>query len=306
MFVFCWLMLINFDLNTPVQEPEIAAEVAGYAITLKRVDRHLKKTLGDKPLNEIEKNVARLAAANHLIDRHIVLRKIEKETKIGDSQVAFEISKLNDRLAEVGKTLSQYLAENELQESELRYEFYWRLLWSKYLKQKMTDANLQKHFEKFRQQFDGTQMQVAHILFSKSAESVMKAESVRDEIGKGKINWSDAALKYSIATTSAGDGGEIGWINYHGPMVPEFCQHAMKLRKDEISTPLETKFGVHLIRCLAIKPGTIEFAEAKDNVQEKATRYLFNNIANKNRAAANVEIHLEDKLKNPSSSKSSS
>ena len=272
------------------------AEVGGYAITLSRVDRHLKKTLGNKPLGEIENKVARLAAANHLIDRHIVLNFIEKSTNVGDSQIVYEVSKLTDRLKEVGKNLQQHLSENKLSKEELRYEIRWRLAWAKYLEQKLDEEKLESYFRKFRRKFDGTEMQVAHILFSKNLDSNEQAESVREQITRGEISWNDAARKYSIASTSSENGGEIGWIDYHGPMVPEFCRQAMKLQKDEISTPIGTKFGVHLIRCLEIRSGRVTFSKAKNAVREDAVRYLFNNIAKKNRSKADVQIHLKDKL----------
>ena len=303
MLISYWLSLVVVCAPMASQEPDIAAIVNGHVISLDRVDRYLKKTLGAKKLTGIQKSVARLEAAKHLVNRHLVFAEIADSAEIGEPQVAFELSRLTDRLAEVDQTLEQYLAENKISKDELLYEFRWRLAWAKYLKKKLTDERLELFFKKHQRKFDGTRMQVAHILFADSEASMQQAGVVREKIQSGEVSWVDAAKKCSIASSSAEQGGEIGWITYDGPMVPDFCQAAMKLQNDEISEPVKTNFGIHLIKCLKIEPGKIGPMDVKLELREEATQFLFDTLSAKNRSAAKIDIRLPDPIVDQSTKK---
>ena len=255
------------------------------------------KRLATRSLASYPIAVARYEAAKHLVNRHLIFTAISDDTKISESQVVFELSKFEDRLAEVNKTLDQYLADNKLSRKELVYEIRWRLAWAKYLKKKLTEKRLESYFRKYRRKFDGTKMRVAHILFADSDSSMQQAQIVREKVMTGEISWNDAAKKCSIAKTSADNGGEIGWITYDGPMVPEFCKAAMKLQNEEISEPVKTNFGIHLIKCLAVEPGEIDAKNASERIRTDATNYLFNSIADKQRSAAKIDIRLENPIK---------
>ena len=78
------------------------------------------------------------------------------------------MSKLVDRLREVEQTLPDYLAEQELTQLELEYEFRWRIAWKTYLKKHLTDDRLTQYFQKYQRKFDGTTMKVAHLLLPRS------------------------------------------------------------------------------------------------------------------------------------------
>lgn len=293
---YCLAIVLACEFNGS-QEPEIAAIVNGYVLSVNRVDRYLSNTLNGKKLDGLALAVARYEAANHLVNRHLIFEAIADKTKIGDPQVVYELSKFEDRLAELNQTLKQYLSDNKLSRNELMYEIRWRLAWGKYLKKNLTQERLESYFKKYRRKFDGTKMHVAHILFSDSEPSMQQASVVREKIIAGEISWNDAAQKCSIATTSADNGGEIGWITYHGPMVPEFCKAAMKLQQDQISNPLKTNFGIHLIKCLAIEPGTLDAKSVDKKLRADATNYLFNSIADKNRSNAKIDVRLENPIK---------
>ena len=273
----------------------VAAVVDGYEISVKRVERHLNKTVGNRKISGQEMNVAANAALEHLIDRHIVLQQILKTGgRVGSSEVAIEWSKLNDRLAEIDKPLEQYLNELEIAKSELEYEFRWKLAWRKYLNKHLTDERLQNYFEKHRRKFDGTEMRVAHLLLESSGQkpdsTFNRAKDIKSTIAKGEKNWSSAVKEYSIAKTSAETGGDIGWVNFEGPMPRNFCLAAMELKVGDISNPIQTNFGVHLIKCLEIKHGNIGSRDARPEIESDATRFLFERLARKNYGKSKIEI----------------
>jgi len=62
------------------------------------------------------------------------------------------------------------------------------------------------------------------------------------------------------------DGGETGFFG-RGVMAPEFEEAVFSMNEQDISEPIRTEFGFHVIRLKAIKPGGIKtFDEAKDDV----------------------------------------
>ena len=72
------------------------------------------------------------------------------------------------------------------------------------------------------------------------------ADSVRQMILSGEMNFKTAAERFSMDQASAKNGGLLGTTT-RGDLVPEFEEVAYRLNDGEISQPVETKFGVHLI-----------------------------------------------------------
>ncbi len=61
---------------------------------------------------------------------------------------------------------------------------------------------------------------------------------------------------------------------------------------DEISPPVTTRFGIHLIKSLEIRPGKIGWRDAIDEVREHAARTLFEQIANEYRDNVTIELNV--------------
>lgn len=71
---------------------------------------------------------------------------------------------------------------------------------------------------------------------------------LRDDILAGKISFEEAAKKYSNDQTSNEKGGDLGWFESDQLQVPEFREVARALQPGEISAPLKTQYGFHLVR----------------------------------------------------------
>ena len=269
----------------------VAAVVDGYEISDARVDRYLNKTLGQKDIPEKMMSRLRAEATDHLINRHLVLLAIESTgIKAGDSQIKYELSKLEDRLKEIDKTLDDHLSQIGSTQLELEYEFRWQLGWEKYLEKHLTPSNLEKHYKKNQRQFDGTEVRLAHVLINSDSEQALKtATNIRDQIVSGKVSWNKAVEEFSIAESSAGDGGDVGWINFHGPMVPEFCKVGIKLNQGEISQPVLTRFGIHIIKCTDVRSGKVGLSDSKQDVRRDAMRFLFDKLASKQKLKSKIK-----------------
>ncbi|GAB1429407.1 peptidylprolyl isomerase [Ignavibacteria bacterium] len=71
------------------------------------------------------------------------------------------------------------------------------------------------------------------------------ARKVRDSLKNGG-NFADFAKRYSADPGSAASGGELGWTD-RGKFVPEYEKAAYDMQPGELSQPVETPFGYHLI-----------------------------------------------------------
>ena len=94
------------------------------------------------------------------------------------------------------------------------------------------------------------QTRVRHILIRTSelvteSEATKRLQQIRRRIVEGKENFADLARQYS-ADGSAGRGGDLGLI-YPGDTVPEFARAMNALQPGQISEPVRSPFGLHLI-----------------------------------------------------------
>jgi len=73
-------------------------------------------------------------------------------------------------------------------------------------------------------------------------------------------------------------------------MSESFSRAAFALEKGELSQPVESSFGVHLIQCVEIKPGEKRWQEVKSELNAAMTRFLFDWVANKQRPNAQIQF----------------
>ena len=78
------------------------------------------------------------------------------------------------------------------------------------------------------------------------AEAKAKAQDLKKQIAAG-ADFAELAKKESDDTVSGAQGGDLGEFG-HGQMVPEFDQAVFSLKPGEVSDPVKTQFGYHLIQ----------------------------------------------------------
>ncbi len=133
----------------------------------------------------------------------------------------------------------------------------------------VTDAEIRAFFDANRDSIGKRpeQLNLAHILVAFEADSVQakraraRADSIRTLIVKGRA-FDEAARQFSD-DPSGQRGGDLGPFG-HGDMVPEFEAVAFSLKPNEMSQPVRTRFGYHIIK--------VESHQAKTDSSEEMVR----------------------------------
>ncbi|MEB2494855.1 peptidylprolyl isomerase, partial [Peribacillus frigoritolerans] len=123
------------------------------------------------------------------------------------------------------------------------------------------------------------------------------AKKVKEELGQGK-SFEELAKQYSEDTGSKEKGGDLGYFTA-GKMVKEFEDAAYKLKKDEVSEPVKSQFGYHIIKVTDIKEqkpfDEVKGDIKKDLVQKKAQDAAFmNDLMMKEIKKADVKVDDKD------------
>jgi parvulin-like peptidyl-prolyl isomerase len=149
----------------------------------------------------------------------------------------------------LGETLNA-LAEAGVSEDDLR-----KVIRMQILRQKVS--------EEVTADIETTEEQVwaRHILVPEAAV----AQVVIERLNAGE-DFAALAAEFSTDTSSASNGGDLGWFG-RGAMVSEFENAAFLLEVGEISEPVQTSFGLHIIQVLGkeVRPLSSEALQTKRN-----------------------------------------
>ncbi|QAA35036.1 peptidylprolyl isomerase [Clostridium manihotivorum] len=126
----------------------------------------------------------------------------------------------------------------------------------------ITDEEALKYYEANKEAFmEPETISAKHILL----DSEEKLNEIRAEIVSGKKSFEESAAEYSTCPSSE-QGGNLGSFS-KGMMVPEFEEAAFMLPVGEVSEPVKTQFGYHLIKVDAKNPSIVKsFDEVKNQV----------------------------------------
>jgi peptidyl-prolyl cis-trans isomerase C len=133
----------------------------------------------------------------------------------------------------------------------------------------------------------GTKIKASHIL----VETEKEANDVLDKINKGR-GFADLAKSLSKDSVSAKKGGDLGYFG-RGQMVPEFERAALSLKPGEVSKPVRTRFGYHVIKLIDIKKGEpAKFEESKEAIMRQITmekrKKIFDKFVDRLKADAKI------------------
>ena len=129
---------------------------------------------------------------------------------------------------------------------------------------KVSDKEIADYYEANKAQLEsGETVNASHIL----VDSEELAKEIRGKIASGEISFEDAAKEYS-SCPSKQNGGNLGDFG-KGQMVPEFDTAVFAMEIGELSEPVKTQFGYHLIKLNAKNESTVpSLDEIKEELRE--------------------------------------
>ncbi len=129
---------------------------------------------------------------------------------------------------------------------------------------RVTDEEAKKYFEENPDQFaPQATFNASHIL----VETEEQAAEIAEQIKSGELTFEDAAMQFS-SCPSKQNGGSLGEFG-HGQMVPEFEAACEALEEGELSAPVQTQFGWHLIKLVSKGMGKpVEYKDVAEQLKE--------------------------------------
>lgn len=207
---------------------------------------------------------------DQMIDQRLILQEARRRDALAsDAQVDQALADIKTNFSSEAE-FTAALEERGLTLTDLRERLRTTLtvqnLQAKVSTATVSAEEIQKHFQENRTEFDRpAQVRTRHILVESEAE----ARLVLARLGRGE-KFEALAAQLSKDPGSKDQGGDLGFVS-KGQLVPEFEQVAFALKIGQISSPVKTQFGYHIIQVLerkAAQPSTL------DQVREQIRRKL--------------------------------
>lgn len=147
-----------------------------------------------------------------------------------------------------------------------------------------------------------TQTRVRHILIRTNevvseSEARRRLQDIRERVVNGQVQFADMARVHSD-DASSGRGGELDWV-YPGDTVPDFERAMQELKVGEISQPVRTPFGYHLVQVLERRAAYVSperrRLQARQALRERKSDEAFQEWLRQVRDRAYVELRLEER-----------
>ncbi len=148
-----------------------------------------------------------------------------------------------------------------------RQELLLRTLVQKEIGEKVAvdDKEVEDYFKAHADEFSGDKIRARHILVQTEDE----AKQVLERLNTKKEPFEEVAKSVSRDTFTAQKGGDLDYLGRE-QMVPEFAKAAFALKVGEVSGPVKTPFGYHIIKLIDRKKGQpMPFEQVKDQLKRR-------------------------------------
>jgi foldase protein PrsA len=268
----------------------LALTLAGGVIALSACNQSgstvAESSAGDITQEELYEAMKEKVGAQAL--QQLVYEKVLSEKyEVSDKELDAKVDELKEQLGEnFEAALAQYgYADEEAFKETMKLGMMQEKAAMKSIK--VTDKEVKEYYDNYK-----PEIKARHILVADEKTAL----EVKSKLETGE-KFEDVSNTYSTDEAAKAAGGDLGWFG-PGAMDPTFEEAAYALKKDEISAPVKTSFGYHVIQ-LTDKKEKKSFEEMKEQMEKelkssKLTNEKINEIMQKEIKDAKVKISDKD------------
>lgn len=293
--LFIFILTISSMLYA--EEVDGIAAIVGNQIILKsEIETNYEELKASSALGEnvTKENILRL-----LVEEKLIAEKAERDDiTASDGEIEMQLERVMQNIIAQFPTYQDFLqvlqnegltadglkeryrnqiAKQVVRDKLLQQEVFSKINVSEYEKRQYYETHLDSFPDRPRM-VKIAEISIKPAMGSESLDQALqKIEDIQDELNKG-ADFEELARKYSDCP-SAAQGGDLGYFS-RGQMVPEFEKAAFALEIGEVSEPVLTEFGYHLIRVDDKRDGEIKArhilieASMSDSDKDKITQLV--------------------------------
>lgn len=271
----------------PVKAVGPVATVDGKDVTAEEFNTEIQRVIASglppEAISQFKDTIVEKLVERRLLDNAISNSDIE----VTDAQIDAKLEEVREEFAKASSqsgqevTLDQLTQQLGISRGELRDSISQSIAVEQMLEKRgitsVTDAEARAFYEDNAEAFDRPESVTAsHILIKVDAgadEATVAAKKKEAEALSAKARQKDTDFATLAAEESEGpsaaDGGKLGTFG-RGQMVPEFEEAAFELKAGEVSAPVKTQFGWHVIKVDKKTPaGKVPYEEVADRLKKK-------------------------------------
>ncbi|HFK1681833.1 peptidylprolyl isomerase PrsA [Bacillus sp. SRB1LM] len=214
-------------------------------------DKIVTSKAGDITKDEFYEQM-KTQAGKQVLNNMVMEKVLIKNYKVEDKEVD---KKYDEVKKQYGDQFDTLLKQQGIKEETFKNGIRASIAQEKAIEKTITDKELKDNYK--------PEIKASHILVKDEAT----AKKVKEELGQGK-SFEELAKQYSEDTGSKEKGGDLGFFG-PGKMVKEFEDAAYKLKKDEVSEPVKSQFGYHIIKVTDIKEPEKSFEQSKADIKKE-------------------------------------
>lgn len=209
-------------------------------------------------------NAMKEQVGEQVLDNLVTIKVLEDNYEVTDKEIDKEVDSFKDQL---GEQFDMWMQQQGFKDEEsFRDVIKLSLLQEAAASEgvEVTEDEMKQRYEKMN-----TEIEAQHIL----VDDEETAKEVKKKLDEGE-SFEDLAKEYSNDEANAEDGGNLGYFSV-GDMVPEFEEAAYDLEVDEISEPVMTQHGFHIIKVTDKRETEEDIGSFEDN-EDMIRRELLN------------------------------
>jgi foldase protein PrsA len=260
-FAILLFAVVKFQVQQPAEEKgAVLATVNGVPVYQKEVDDTF-----DRLPAAYKQYVQREVILNQTIARELLLQEANEQGYTANGE---EIDSIIDDLLQANQMteeqLEEQLQQNNYTIDRLKVEYVKQVLIGKlinetvYSKIQVTVGEVRQYYDDNEVLFE--QLRASHILVNSSEA----ADGILDKLKKG-ADFATLAQAYSLDQGSAANGGDLNYFS-RNMMVEPFADAAFALEVGQLSEPVQTQYGWHIIKATSRR--YVSFEEARDQIAQ--------------------------------------